>query len=383
METPEIMEEGTQEANSAALLEPPGEVEENAVTKTPEEGSDNISLSELTTQLLDKEKTQGEEPEAGAEQAAPVEETELGTEREPEQTGQLDRTDESENDKQVLLDQYGINLDSLSEDQAMSLGRALRTESLKRFGRLTAQKREAESRVRELESNGASREVSTPAPATSAEDPMSEIWTEETLTKKGHDLQAIEDWVEDALQLETQYSDEGEEYLAEADGKRYTKEELLGIRANARKMTRKGGALEERRGFLISRQQFDDEAMNYFPWMSDDKSAEFGEYQKLVTQERYKKFLDNIPEANVVAGLLVEGNVRVRERMKTAPNDNGQPLREKPVSPATSLSAAPKRMSAVDGSRIKKAVSQAQKDFEATGSVHSLARLRELQNQMS
>ena len=383
METPEIMEEVTQEVDSAALLEPSGEVEENAVTKTPEEGSDNISLSELTTQLLDKEKTQGEEPEAGAEQAAPVEETERGTEREPEQTGQLDRTDESENDKQVLLDQYGINLDSLSEDQAMSLGRALRTESLKRFGRLTAQKREAESRVRELEGNGASGEAPTPAPATSAEDPMSEIWTEETLTKKGHDLQAIEDWVEDALQLETQYSDEGEEYLAEADGKRYTKEELLGIRANARKMTRKGGALEERRGFLISRQQFDDEAMNYFPWMSDDKSAEFGEYQKLVTQERYKKFLDNIPEANVVAGLLVEGNVRVRERMKTAPNDNGQPLREKPVSPATSLSAAPKRMSAVDGSRIKKAVSQAQKDFEATGSVHSLARLRELQNQMS
>jgi hypothetical protein len=274
-------------------------------------------------------------------------------------------------------------LDSLSEDQAMSLGRALRTESLKRFGRLTAQKREAESRIRELEGNGASSEASTPAPATSAEDPMSEIWTEETLAKKGQDLQAIEDWVDDTLQLETQYSDEGEEYLAEADGRRYTKEDLLGIRANARRMTRKGGALEERRGFLISRQQFDGEAMNYFPWMSDDKSAEFGEYQKLVSQERYKKFLDKTPEANVMAGLLVEGNIRVRERMKTAPNDNGQPLREKPISPATSLSAAPKRMSAVDGSRIKKAVSQAQKDFEATGSVHSLARLRELQNQMS
>ena len=146
-------------------------------------------------------------------------------------------------------------------------------------------------------------------------------------------------------------------------------------------MKRKGGALEQRREFLATRQQFDGEAMQYFPWMSDEKTPQFEEYQQLVTQERYQKFLDQIPEANVIAGLLVEGNISVRERMKTASNGNGQG-KEKPIAPATSLSAAPKRATGTEGSRIKQAVAQAQKNFEADGSIHSLARLRELQNQM-
>ena len=292
----------------------------------------------------------------------------------------MNRADDSENDKQVLLDQYGINLDSLSEDEAMTLGRALRTESMKRFGKLTAQKREAENKLRELENTTATQPEQTQTDTTSKV-PMSDVWTEETLQKKEQDLQAIEDWVEDALEFEPQYDDYGEEYLVEAEGQRYKKEDLIAIRANARKMKRKGGALEQRREFLATRQQFDGEAMQYFPWMSDEKTPQFEEYQQLVTQERYQKFLDQIPEANVIAGLLVEGNISVRERMKTASNGNGQG-KEKPIAPATSLSAAPKRATGTEGSRIKQAVAQAQKNFEADGSIHSLARLRELQNQM-
>ena len=376
------MDETTQEADSTALLDSPQEIEQNVVTDTPKEGGDNLTLNELTTQLLEKEEAQSEETEGGADNTVPFEATEQQMEQEPQQSEQLNRADESENDKQVLLDQYGINLDSLSEDEAMTLGRALRTESLKRFGKLTAQKKEAENKLRELESSGAATS-DQPQSSESSEEPMSEVWTEETLLKKEQDLQAIEDWAEDALEFDPQYDDYGEEYLVEAHGKRYKKEDLIAIRANARKMMRKGGAVEQRREFLARRQQFDGEALHYFPWMSDEGSSEFEEYQQLVTQERYQKFLDQTPEANVVAGLLVEGNIRVRERMKNAPNGNGTGQREKPIAPATSSSAAPKRASASEGSRIKQAVAQAQKNFEADGSIHSLARLRELQNQMS
>ena len=165
--------------------------------------------------------------------------------------------------------------------------------------------------------------------------------------------------------------------------RRYKKEDIIAIRANARKMMRKGGAVEQRRNFLASRQQFDGEALHYFPWMSNENSSEFTEYQNLVSQERYQKFLDQIPEANVIAGLLVEGNLSVRERMKSSPNGVGEGQRETPIAPATSSSAAPPRASGNEGSRIKQAVAQAQKKFEADGSIHSLARLRELQNQMS
>jgi len=261
----------------------------------------------------------------------------------------------------------------------MSLGRALRTESLKRFGRLTAQKREAEAKVRDLESKATTGGESD---SVGEEDPMSKVWTAETLQKKETDLQAIEDWAEDALQLEAQYDDGGEEYLVEADGKRYTKQDLLGIRSNARKMLRKGGALSKRHDFLAQRQHFDGEALQYFPWMADEKSSEFGEYQQFVNNPKYVKLLDTIPEANMFVGLMVEGNLRVRERASAKNGASGAP-KEKPVTPALASAAAPKRMSTSDGSRIQKEINQAQKTFEQTGSIQSLARLRELQGQMS
>ena len=376
------MDETTQEADSTALLESPQEVGENVVTDSPKEGGDNLTLNELTTQLLEKEDAQSEETEGGADNTAPTQGTEQPMEQEPQQSEQLNKAGNGENDKQVLLDQYGINLDSLSEDEAMTLGRALRTESMKRFGKLTAQKKEAENKLRELENSGSST-TEQPQSTETNEEPMSTVWTEETMVKKEQDLQAIEDWAEDALQLEPQFDDYGEEYQAEAHGKRYTKQDIVAIRANARKMTRKGGAVEQRREFLARRQQFDGEALHYFPWMSDESSAEFKEYQQLMTEKRYQPFLDQTAEANVMAGLLVEGNLSVRRRMKDAPNGNGTGQREKPISPATTSSAAPRRVSASEGSRIKQAVAQAQKTFEADGSIHSLARLRELQNQMS
>ena len=144
------MSEETEQANSTAQLESPQEIaadEANVVDESPSEegGSDNMSLSELTTQLLARDEEQKEGGEAGVEETA-SEETPEETEPEKiEQPGLVAQTDEGETDKKVLLENYGINLDELGEDEAMSLGRALRTESLKRFGRLSAQKREAEA----------------------------------------------------------------------------------------------------------------------------------------------------------------------------------------------------------------------------------------------
>ena len=384
------MAEEQEMGDSTALLEPSQEIaadETNVVTEeepSDEGGSTNMSLSELTTQLLAKGEERKGGDESEAEHTVSDEEPDQQEENPKiEQPQAATTTDESEADKRLLLDQYGLNLDVMSEEQAMSLGRALRTESLKRFGRLTAQKREAEGALRDLESKVA-HGGEQPRPVENKDDPMSDVWTAETLGKKESDLQAIEDWAEDALQSEAQYDDGGEEYLIEADGKRYTKSDLLGIRSNARKMLRKGGALEKRSAFLFQRQQFDGDALKYFPWMSDDKSAEFVEYQQFVTQEKYKGLLDSIPEANVFAGLVVEGNMRVRERLKATSNGDAKALpREKPIMPAFAAAAAPKRASQGDRTRIQKEVGKAKKQFEQTGSIQSLARLRELQGQMS
>ena len=384
------MAEEVQMVDSTAQLEVPqetAEVEANVVEEAPsEEGGDgNMSLSELTTQLLAKAEGQKEGEAETTEQAVVEEEPDQQKEN-PEverPTSETESGKEGEVDKELLLDKYGINLDELGEDEAMSLGRARRTESLKRFGRLTAQKREAEAKIEELENNTVS-EARTPAQSNLRDDPMSEVWTEETLSKKETDLQSIEDWAEEALTLEAQYDDDGEEYVVEAEGKKYTKQDLLGIRSNARKMLRRGGSVDKRRNFLTQRQQSDSDALQWFPWMSDENSSEFGEYKQFVSNDKYKELLDTIPEANVFAGLLVEGNLRVRERQKPATNGSTpQPQRERPTAPVMAASAAPKRATAVDSSRMNKALNQAKQSFEKTGSMQSLARLRELQGQMS
>ena len=381
-----MSEEEQQVAGSTAQLEQPQETAEpeaNVVEESPsdEGGSDNMSLSELTTQLLAGDEKREEGGDAGAEEAASDETPDKEESEVVEQSGLVAQTDEGETDKKLLLDKYGIDLDALPEDEAMSLGRALRTESMKRFGRLTAQKREAESALRDLEGKAVASE-SSPRSVKSEESPMSDVWTLETLQKKESDLQAIEDWAEDSLQSEEQFDDDGEEYLVKVDDKRYTKQDLLSIRSNARKMLRKGGALEKRSQFLSQRHHFDGEALQFFPWMSDENSSEFGEYQQFVTQEKYKKLLDSIPEANVFAGLVVEGNLRVRERSSAKNGSGAKAPQEKPVMPALSDAAAPKRMPSGEGSRIQQQVKQAKDQFERTGSIHSLARLRELQGKM-
>tara|TARA_R100001594_G_scaffold148017_1_gene202219 strand:+ start:715 stop:1854 length:1140 start_codon:yes stop_codon:yes gene_type:complete len=379
------MIEEQQVVSSTAQLDSPQETaaeEVNVVNESPSEegGSDNMSLNELTTQLLVEDEKQEESGESEVEQTT-EEETPLQTEPEAEEQPNLvEQADEGENDERQVLERYGIDLDNLGEDDAMSLGKALRTESLKRFGRLTAQKREAEAKIAELEGKAT---TVTESRVTQEDDPLSDVWTAETLQKKETDLQTIEDWAEDSLQLEAQYDDDGEEYLVETDGKKYTKQDLLGIRSNARKMLRKGGALDKRSQFLADRQNFDGQALQFFPWMSDESSPEYGEYQQFVTQEKYKKILDSIPEANVFAGLVVEGNLRVRERNAKTSNGNGKAPKERAVTPALADAAAPKRATSGDNSRIQKQVKQARQNFERSGSIAALATLRELQGKMS
>ena len=126
------MSEEMEGADSTAQLEAPQEIaaEANVVEETPsdEGGSDNMSLSELTTQLLAEDEKREEGGDTEAEETVSGE---TPSEEEPEkveQPGLVAQTDEGETDKKLILDKYGIDVDALGEDEAMSLGRALRTE---------------------------------------------------------------------------------------------------------------------------------------------------------------------------------------------------------------------------------------------------------------
>ena len=67
------MEDTTQQADSTAVLDSPQEIDQNVVTESPKEGGDNLSLNELTTQLLEKEEAQSEVTEEGTDNTVPFE----------------------------------------------------------------------------------------------------------------------------------------------------------------------------------------------------------------------------------------------------------------------------------------------------------------------
>ena len=105
------MTEEQQVVSSTAQLDSPQETvaeEASVVNESPsdEGGSDNMSLSELTTQLLVEDEKQEEGGESAVEQTT-TEETPQETEPEVvEQSGLVAQTDEGETDKKQILDQY-------------------------------------------------------------------------------------------------------------------------------------------------------------------------------------------------------------------------------------------------------------------------------------
>ena len=121
------MIEEQQVVSSTAQLDSPQETaaeEVNVVNESPSEegGSDNMSLNELTTQLRVEDEKQEESGESEVEQTT-TEETPQETEPEvAEEPNLVEQADEGETDKKLILDQYGIDLDNLSEEEAMSLG---------------------------------------------------------------------------------------------------------------------------------------------------------------------------------------------------------------------------------------------------------------------
>ena len=128
------MEETIQEVNS--------ESSENSVDSvTQSEG--NLSMAELASSLM--QKNQSEETETTEEDTESVDESTTEEVESEEQSAEEPEVldDESEQPAQPsdVLSKFNIDLDSLSEEEAKELAKHLNASAVKRFGRLTAQKK--------------------------------------------------------------------------------------------------------------------------------------------------------------------------------------------------------------------------------------------------
>jgi hypothetical protein len=341
------------------------ESSENSVeTETKADG--NVSMAEFAEQLLQRKQANDSEPEAPTEEAEePAEETAEVAEATEEPTAE--ETDETENvpspNPSDVLSQYGIDLDNLSEEESRDLAKALNASAVKRFGRLTAQKKAllAENEALQAQAEQAQSEQTSDTPEFLKDNALHNVNDEQALMKEVENLNTLIEWAEDGLDNEMQYDDDGNEYILKDGDKTYSKNDLKRIRSNAKKIIRKDAPA--RKQWIEERNNSDQQALQTFDFLGDPESADYKLFMSVKDHKLYRPLVNHLPNANYALAAMVVGmntiNERSAQKSKPAP---------KPKSPVASTEAGTARVKTPQAAKLK-AVEAAYKKYEESGSM--------------
>ena len=340
------------------------ESSENSVnTETKVDG--NVSMAEFADQLLRRKQAKEAEPEATTEETdEPAEETAEPTEVAEETTAEDTEDDTpSPQPSEDVLSKYNIDLDNLSEEESRELAKSLNASAVKRFGRLTAQKKAllAENAELQAQAEQAQQTQANEIPEFLKDNALHNVVDEQALAKEVENLNTLIEWAEDGMENEAQYDDDGNEYVLKDGDKTYTKAELRRIRSNAKKIIRKDAPA--RQAWIKERQASDQQAIQTFQFLGEPESDDYKLFMQAKSAKMYKPLVDLLPNSNFVLGLLVEGlnavKARQGEQAKPAP---------KPKAPVASTEAGAARAKTPQAQKTK-AVEAAYKKYEESGSM--------------
>ena len=337
---------------------------ENSVnTETPVDG--NVSMAEFADQLLKRKQANEAEPEASTEETdEPSDQTEEPTEVTEETTAEETEDDapSPQPSENVLLQKYGIDLDNLSEEESRELAKSLNASAVKRFGRLTAQKKAllAENAELQAQAEQAQQTQSSEIPEFLKDNALHNVTDEQALMKEVENLNTLIEWAEDGMENEAQFDDDGNEFVLKDGDKTYTKSELRRIRSNAKKIIRKDAPA--RQAWIKERQASDQQALQTFEFLGDAESDDYKLFMQVKSNKLYKPLVEHLPNANFALALMVEGlnAVKARQEQKSKPAP-------KPKAPVASTEAGAARAKTPQAQKTK-AVEAAYKKYEESGS---------------
>lgn len=201
-----------------------------------------------------------------------------------------------------------------------------------RVDKLTAQKKELEAKVAELEAQQQSMSEAPPV-ASPSSNPFSNLNTLEAVRAEGQKAEEIIQWAIENAEGAVVKGKDGEET-------EYTSEEVAKIRYRAERAIRTDLPLQWE--YVQQRQRFDAVAEQEFPWLKDKKSKEYGEAQQLI---QYFPELTRFPAYRIAVGDLIEGRklreAKERSKQKSATPKSAPKIVSKPV-------AAPKKVATID-----------------------------------
>jgi hypothetical protein len=330
-------------------------------------GDGNVSMAEFADQLLKSRQAKEAEPEPTESEDEPAVETAEPTEsledQSVEETEAEEETSEQTEPQDVLSKKFNIDLDSLSEEESRELAKSLNASAVKRFGRLTAQKKAllAENAELQAQAQQAQQPVSSELPEFLKDNALHNVANEPALLKEVENLQTLIEWADEGMDNEVQYDDNGNEYVLKDGEKTYTKAELKRIQKNARKILRKDAPARQK--WIKERSQSDQQAVQTFQFLGEPESDDYKLFMQVKASPLYKPLVEYLPNSNFALGLMVEGMKAVQSRQAQASKPKPKP--KAPVASAEAGSSRPKTPQA----KKNKAVDAAKRKFDASGSM--------------
>ena len=341
------------------------ESSENSVDSETQ-GDGNVSMAEFADQLLKSRQAKEAEPEPTESEDEPAEETAEPTESLEDQSVEETEAEEETSEQtepQDVLSKFNIDLDSLSEEESRELAKSLNASAVKRFGRLTAQKKAllAENAELQAQAQQAQQPVSSELPEFLKDNALHNVADENALLKEVENLQTLIEWADEGMDNEVQYDDNGNEYVLKDGEKTYTKAELKRIQKNARKILRKDAPARQK--WIKERSQSDQQAVQTFQFLGEPESDDYKLFMQVKASPLYKPLVDYLPNSNFALGLMVEGMKAVQSRQAQASKPKPKP--KAPVASAEAGSSRPKTPQA----KKNKEVDAAKRKYEASGSM--------------
>lgn len=350
------------------------------------QGEGNLSMAEFADQLLKRRQPEEELTEPTEEVDEPAEDTAEPTntlEEEINQSAEEEVEEEEESSPPAepsdnVLSKFNIDLDNLSEEESRDLAKALNASAVKRFGRLTAQKKALLAENAELQAQAeqaqtqAQQTQSAELPEFLKDNALHSVNDAQGLQKEVENLTSLVEWADENLDNEVQYDDDGNEYVAKDGDKSYTKADLRRIKANANKILRKDAPA--RQAWLKERASADQQALQTFEFLGDENSDNYKLFMQVKESPLYKPMMQYLPNSNFALGLMVEGlnAVKARQVSKAAP-------KPKPKAPTASTEAGTARPKSPQAN-AKKALQAAKAKFDKSGSMADYQAYLKLKN---
>jgi len=352
-----------------SVQEEVSEASESSVeVETSPEG--NLTMAEFADSLLKKRTTPEEEPEGAEGEEEAAEDT--AEESDPEATEVMEQEAEESAEpppeKSDVLSKFNVDLDSLTEEESTALAKQLNASAVKRFGKLTAQKKALAAENQALQEQAQqAQQAPQPAspPAFLSENALSGASNDQQLLQEVENLNSLIEWAEEGMENEAQYDDDGNEYVVKDADKTYSKSDLKRIRNNARKIIRKDAPA--RQAWIKERATADQQAIDTFSFLGDPESEDYGLFMQVKGSALYKPLVDHLPNSNFALGLMVKGLRSVQAEQAAA----GKPKKtKKPTAPAAITEAAPARASGPKGeTKARKSLEAAHAKFQKSGNM--------------